>query len=201
MSAWVRCCGVSGQHSDLADVLLALERTFSRVGARWYLFGAQAVVAYGVPRLTADIDVTAAISMERIGSFVEDARRQGLTPRIQEFESFAQRTRVIPLQHEPTGLPVDVVVAGPGLEEEFLDRARMIELEGIDIPVISPEDLIVTKVLAGRPKDLEDVRGILRSNEGLDLARIRSVLGLLEEALDRRDLLPEVEAALRDTQT
>lgn len=29
------------------------------------------------------------------------------------------------------------------------------------MPVISAEDLIVTKILAGRPKDLDDVRGIL----------------------------------------
>jgi hypothetical protein len=72
------------------------------------------------------------------------------------------RTRVFPFVHEGTGIPVDVVLAGPGLEEEFLDRAIDVQIEGTVVPVISPEDLIVTKVVAGRPKDIEDVSGVLR---------------------------------------
>ena len=40
-----------------AEVLRALSGIVSRFGP-WYLFGAQAVIAYGVPRLSADVDVT-----------------------------------------------------------------------------------------------------------------------------------------------
>jgi hypothetical protein len=199
MSASVRCFGVSAARSELAEVLQALERLFSSVGVRWYLFGAQAVVAYGVPRLTADIDVTVDLAIDRVPDLVGQARSRDLTPRIEDLDPFVQRTRVIPLQHEPTGLPVDIVVAGPGLEVEFLGRAREVIIEGVSIPVISPEDLIVTKVLAGRPKDLEDVNGILRTGESLDLPRVREVLGLLEEALDRRDLLPGFETAIDES--
>ncbi|MBK5296612.1 MAG: hypothetical protein JJE40_05580 [Vicinamibacteria bacterium] len=39
------------------DLLTALSRVMARWG-RWYVFGAQAVIAYGVPRLSADVDVT-----------------------------------------------------------------------------------------------------------------------------------------------
>ena len=57
--------------------------------------------------------------------------------------------------------------------------------------MISPEDLVIAQVLAGRPKDIEDVRGVLRAR-GLDLdaGRIERVLGLLEGALGQSDLLP-----------
>ena len=92
---------------------------------------------------------------------------------------------------------MDVVLAGPGLEEEFLDRAIDIQIEGTAVPVISPEDLIVTKVLAGRPKDIEDVRGVLRERaESLDISRIRGTLRLLEEALAQSDLLVVFETEL-----
>jgi hypothetical protein len=41
-------------------MLGALSAVLSRWG-RWYVFGAQAVIAYGVPRLSADVDVTIAL--------------------------------------------------------------------------------------------------------------------------------------------
>jgi predicted nucleotidyltransferase len=56
-------------------------------------------------------------------------------------------------------------------------------MAGAAIPVISPEDLIVTKILAGRSKDLEDVRGILKERRAsLDLDHIRETLDLLEQS-------------------
>jgi len=91
-------------------------------------------------------------------------------------------------------MPLDMVLAGPGLEQLFLDRAHTFDLDGKKIPVIAPEDLIVGKVLAGRPKDVDDVRGILRERgSALNLAQIRGTLRMLEEALSRGDLLPLFE--------
>ena len=64
--------------------------------------------------------------------------------------------------------------------------------------VISPEDLVVTKVLTGRPKDLEDVRGILRQTGArFESERVRSLLGSLEAALDRSDLRALFEDQVR----
>lgn len=66
------------------------------------------------------------------------------------------------------------------------------------VPVISPEDLVVTKVLAGREKDIEDIRGILAERgRQLDIDRVRTVLRMLEEALGQSDLLPLVESEIR----
>lgn len=44
--------------SPVADLLADLARGFERLGMRWYLFGAQAAIVYGVARLTADVDAT-----------------------------------------------------------------------------------------------------------------------------------------------
>lgn len=49
------------------------------------------------------------------------------------------------------------MLAGPGLEDEFLARAVRLSIDGVEIPVIEVSDLIVLKILAGRPKDIEDV--------------------------------------------
>ena len=46
------------------------------------------------------------------------------------------------------------------------------------------------KILAGRPKDIEDVRAILGAHpSGLDHELVRTTLDMLEQALDRRDLI------------
>ena len=69
--------------------------------------------------------------------------------------------------HVPSGFPLDLVLASPGLDEEFLARARWLDLGGVEAPVVSVEDLVVMKVLAGRRKDLEDVRGVLAAQGDL----------------------------------
>lgn len=182
--------------SALDDVLAAVAAAMHESASRWYLFGAQAATLWGRPRLTADVDITAEIPMERLDKFLEVMNRQGFTLRFDDRE-FLNRTRVFPFLHDRTGIPLDVVSAGPGLEEEFLDRAINVQVEGTTVPVISPEDLIVTKVLAGRSKDIEDVRGVLRERaESLDMSRIRGTLRLLEDALGQSDLVVVFETEL-----
>lgn len=184
----------------LLEALRALQEVLDREGLRWYVFGAQAVVVYGQPRLTADLDVTLEASLERVLELVAPLAREGLETRAPEHAELLHRARVLPLFHRPSGLAVDLVVAGPGLEEEFLAHRRFVDLGGLEVPVISPEDLVVTKILAGRPKDLDDVRGILREQgDGLDLERSRRFLRMLEQALDRSDLVPALERIVEGT--
>lgn len=179
---------------ELLDALRDLREVLDREGLRWYVFGAQAVVVYGQPRLTADLDVTLEASLERASRLVPALEQGGFETRAPNPEDLLQRARVLPVAHRVSGLAVDLVVAGPGLEQEFLAHRRFVDFGGVEVPVISPEDLVVTKILAGRPKDLDDVRGILREQgEALDLDRSRHYLRLLEQALARSDLLGVLE--------
>jgi hypothetical protein len=184
-----------------ADLIAALAEALAAAGARWYLFGAQAALIWGRPRLTADVDVTVRLDPEDPDALVRTLERHGFRLRVDPADDFVRRTRVLPFVFTPNGLPVDVVLAGPGIEELFLSRAVPVRLGSVTVPVISPEDLIVTKILAGRPKDVEDVRGILFERlPQLDLTAIRSTLGLLEAALSQSDLQPAFEAELARAQ-
>lgn len=186
----------------LARVLAAVADALRSGGLKWYVFGAQAVLAYGRPRLTADLDITVAAELDQVPDLVSRLDAAGLRLRPQATGDFVRRTRVLPFVHEATGIPVDVVLAGPGLEAEFIRGARELALAGVTVPVIRPEDLIVTKILAGRPKDRDDVDGILRQQlPALDLDRCRRFLSMLEEALARNDLLAELDEALARTRS
>jgi hypothetical protein len=184
--------------SHTVELLAAVHSVFGRLGVRWYLFGAQAVIAYGAPRLTADADVTVELGDVPPARLVEALESAGFRLRVQSVDEFVERTRVLPFVHAGSGLPVDVVLAGPGPEELFLGRVRRVRLGDIEVPVISPEDLVAVKVLAGRPKDLEDVLGILHARRGdIDLRQVRSTVRMLEKALERSDMIPELERLIR----
>ena len=62
-----------------------------------------------------------------------------------------------------TSLPLDLVLAGPGLEDQFFDRVIVPTIDGIRVPVASAEDMVVMKVLAARAKDVDDVVAIAAS--------------------------------------
>jgi len=99
--------------------------------------------------------------------------------------------------HIASNMEVDLVLAGSGLETMALDRATRLSLDGVDVPVAHPTDLVVMKILAGRGKDLDDVRALLATTK-VDLVVVRDLLQQLEAALDQSDLLPALEAAERD---
>lgn len=180
------------------ELLRALAAVLGVFGARWYVFGAQAVLVWGRPRLTGDVDVTMFLDPEEPEAFVTAMTQAGFDLRITNVHDFVARTRVFPFTHAASGFALDVVLGGPGLEEEFLRTARRVDLGGVTVPVIGPEELIVTKILAGRSKDVDDVRGILAAQgERLDLQRIRTLLRALEAAIDQSDLLPCFEEQVR----
>lgn len=182
--------------SPFVDLLAALAGAFDAIGAGWYLFGAQAALLYGVARFTADVDVTVHLRGKDPKALVEALSVAGFQMRVFG-DDFIERTRVLPALHTATGIPVDIVLAGPGIEELFLERAEAHDLEGVRVPVARAEDILVMKVLADRPKDIEDVVAILAAHpNNLDLGLVRSTLGLLEEALGQSDLLPVLERAI-----
>jgi hypothetical protein len=47
--------------SPLAELLRAAAAAFDRLGAGWFVFGAQAAILHGAARLTADVDITVAL--------------------------------------------------------------------------------------------------------------------------------------------
>lgn len=150
------------------------------------MFGAQAVNLFGYPRATADLDVTVDLGATPTAHFVRALETAGFAQRFAD-AAFIAATRVIPVVHTASGLPVDVVLAGPGLEQLFLDEVARRRLGRTTVPVIALENLIVTKLIAGRPKDLEDVRELVAIAK-VDHARVERVLAMVEEALGTSDL-------------
>ena len=188
---------MSSSPQPVADLLADLARGLGALGVRWFLFGAQAAILHGSARLSADVDVTVDLAARSTRELVDALAHEGFELRVDDAQGFVDATRVIPLLHVASRMPLDIVLAGPGLEEQFFARAAERRVGGTLVPVVSAEDLVAMKILAGRPRDMEDVTSIVRARRDLDLETIRGTLRLLERALDRADLVVELERVIR----
>ncbi len=187
--------GESDLTSAELELLCGLAELFAELGLQWYVFGGQAAIAYGARRSTNDIDVSVLDGTGRVPEIVAGLTRRGWELLFDDDE-FVRRTRVLPARSTATGLGLDIVLAGDPYEVQIASRARPLPELGLPIPVAAPEDVVVMKLLAGRPRDLDDVRAIVREQVALDERYVRSLLVLLQESLSRDDLLEPFDDAL-----
>ena len=180
----------------LVDVVQAVRAACHALGARWYVFGAQAAILRGAVRHTEDVDFTIDLAGRATRDLVDALATRGVALRVTDADDFIAATQVLPLVHRASGTPIDVVLAGSALEARFFDRAESITVDGVDIRVPCIEDLLVMKVLAARPKDLEDVAAIAAANPDHDAAAVRETRREIEAAIEHDDLLPAYDAAL-----
>ncbi len=186
--------------SALGETLEALAAVLDGGQLRWYVFGAQAVSARAAPRATQDIDVTVEVERSQLAALTGRLEAAGLKHRFPDIADELLRSgAVLPMLHT-TGMEVDLVLAGPGLESLALDRAERLSIDGVPVPVAHATDLVVMKVLAGRGKDREDLRALLSSGQA-DVEEARGLVEQLEAALGQSDLLPVLEEALEDVRS
>jgi predicted nucleotidyltransferase len=101
---------------------------------------------------------------------------------------FVQRTMVLPLQVPDSGIRIDFIFSYSPYERQALDRVRRVSLGKATVRFASVEDVIVQKVVAGRPRDLEDARGILLKSPAYDRGYIRSWLTEFDRSLEEHFL-------------
>jgi hypothetical protein len=66
------------------------------------------------------------------------------------------------------GIDVDLFLAETDFQQSLLSRAQTAESESGPIKIVSPEDLILLKLIANRPRDLGDIQDILFVQGSLD---------------------------------
>ncbi|MFV2044885.1 MAG: nucleotidyltransferase, partial [Anaerolineales bacterium] len=150
------------------------------------------------PRLTKDIDVTLGATLERLAEVLTLVGEMELVPLVDP-EVFTRETMVLPCQDPATEIRVDLIFSFSTYEQHALERARPVELGGASVRFASLEDVIIHKVIAGRPRDIEDVKSILVKNPQVDAGYIRKWLNDFVESLDE-PFTDVFERVFRDSQ-
>lgn len=187
-------------HKDIEPFRAAIEaiqRLLTKFDNRGVIIGGIAVGFLGRPRLTEDVDAMFLLSTQDIPKFLEAAKAENIQPRISNAEEFARKNRVLLLQHVPTEINIDISLGIMPFEEEIVERGIVRSTSTLSVRLPSPEDLIIMKAIAHRPKDLEDIRTIVDKNPRLDVARIERWVKQFAEVLEMPSLWDDIANILK----
>lgn len=166
-------------------------------GWRFCFIGALAVIRWGEPRLTQDVDLTVLTGFGGEERYV-DALLGRFAPRREDARRFALQYRVALL--ESGGVPIDIALGAMPFEEHAVARSSAWALpDGTFIRTCSAEDLIVFKAFAGRDKDWLDLEGIVvRQGPRLDTGLIVEELGPLLDLKGTTEDLNRLQRLFRE---
>lgn len=179
----------------LERALVTAARFLEAEAVPYMVIGGVANLVWGLARTTLDVDITVWVEESRIPPLIEQAgQRFRVLPA--DPLNFVRTTRVLPLEAKE-GIRVDLIFGQLPYEERAIQRARPQELAGCSIQVCTPEDLIVHKLIADRPRDREDVRGVIqRHGPRLDRVYLDPIVEGLARELARPEILAFYQACL-----
>ena len=148
------------------------------------IIGGQAVLLYGEPRMTKDIDITLGLGVEDSDKIFSAVKQLKLEIIPNDPQEFVKKTMVLPLRDKKSKIRVDLVFSYSSYEKQAIENGRKISINKTEINFISLEDLIIHKIIAGRAKDLEDIKNILIKNKNYSEKHIVKWLKEFDKALD-----------------
>lgn len=185
----------------LAAPLAAIQRLIEQFDNRGVIIGGVAASLLGRPRLTADADALLLLSVNDIPRLLELAGTVGLQPRLANVVEFARRNRVVLLQHVATGIGVDISLGLLPFEVETVERSVEHQVGAVRLRLPTPEDLIILKAVAHRPKDMLDIEAVVATQEHLDKKRIASWVQQFADLLEVPEIWTDLERLLRKSRS
>lgn len=179
----------------------SLNRLLQNFNHRGVIIGGIAVGLLGKPRYTADVDAIFLLSTQDIPRFLELAGKENIIPRIQNAAEFAQKSRVLLMKHAPTETEVDISLGILPFEEQMVERGSVKSFANLAARLPTPEDLIIMKAVAHRPKDFEDIRTLVDKHPNLDYRHIEYWVKSFAEALEFPKLWDEIKQILNSQET
>lgn len=162
-------------------IKLAIELAKNKIP--YMVIGGQAVLVYGEPRFTKDIDITLGIGSENIAIIKTVIKKIGLRVLVDDLEAFVHKTMVCPAVDKKSGIRMDFIFSFTPYEQQAISRAKKVKMGKTDIHFASLEDLIIHKMIAKRERDIEDVKTIMLKNQGYDRQYILKWLHEFDETL------------------
>ncbi len=184
----------------LLEAALEIQDFFKSRNWDFYIIGGLAVVRWGDPRATQDVDVTLLTRFQRESEYIE-VLFDRFKARMPDGAAFALKNRVA-LLAASNGTPLDVALGGIPFEESALKRATCFEfVPGVSLRTCSAEDLVVLKAFADRPQDWLDVSGILTRQRGkLDWGYVLKYLRPLCELKEAPEIVDRLTEHRRSVQ-
>ncbi|MBM4457911.1 MAG: nucleotidyltransferase family protein [Chloroflexi bacterium] len=174
---------------NLYTAIQKLQERLSDAGIPSVVIGGVAVAIWGDPRVTRDADLKTLLERKDADRLlaVLTPHYVSLLPDPHE----ALRRQAMVFVQDADGIRLDLLLADTPYDVIAIRRGCDVEVQsGVTLKVCSPEDLVIYKLLSPRPRDYEDVRGVVRrQGQALDDAYVLHWLRQFELALDDSTLV------------
>jgi hypothetical protein len=188
-----RHCVVDRVPATLLAALADLMKWLDATNMPSMVIGGVAASVLGKPRLTQDVDALAILPEGEWANAVSTAARHGILPRIENPLDFARRSRVLLMSHVESGIDIDVTFGGLLFEQAAIDNSKIHDIGGLRVRLPRVEDLLIMKAVARRPKDLQDIEGLLAAHPEADVATVRQWVSEFATAMSSSDMLDDFD--------
>lgn len=178
---------------ELFETAIQLQRFCDSRGWRSCFIGGIAVQRWGEPRVTRDADLILLAGFGDEDRFIGPLL-QIYAGRIDDAAEFARRHRILLLKTSD-GVGIDISLGALDFEQQLVSRASVFSFGlGLDIRTCSAEDLIVLKLFASRPLDIQDAESVASRQKGrLDWGYIETQLKPFAAVKDDPTILNAIE--------
>jgi hypothetical protein len=186
----------TGSLGALAGRIVAAHEMLDSIGVPHQFGGAIALSWYRNPRATTDVDLNVTVAPEDADPVLGALAHLGVsvTPADRDLIERDGQARL-----DWEGSYLDLFFATFELHREMAERSRLVDFGPVRIPILSPEHLIVCKVVFDRPKDWLDVEEMIAWGTAIDrqetLGWVREILGRDSEQYARLAALLDPAAA------
>ena len=165
---------------ELRDSLVRLIDLLETRQVPYVLMGGIVVSICGVPRATYDLDVTLNADRAKVEAFLKVAVEAGFTvdpPFERGFRDVLSGMEKLRLEWWTSGsrrIEVDVFLVTTPYQKAAFERRVRARIDGREAWVLTPADLILHKLVAGRPKDRADIQNLLMTQGVPDPEHLRA---------------------------
>jgi hypothetical protein len=167
----------TGSLGGLAARIVAVHELLDSMRVTHQFGGAVALAWYRNPRATTDIDLNVTVSPEDAEPVLGALTHLGVIVSRSDRAAIARDGQA---RLDWDGSYLDLFFATLDLHREMAEHSRRVTFGPVQIPILSPEHLIVCKAVFDRPKDWLDIEEMIAWGTAIDTAE---VLGWIEEIL------------------
>lgn len=168
----------------LKRTLVDATSVLKKHGFQYALIGGLAASIRGRTRTTEDVGIVIQSEISEALQFLTVLVETMLTPLFPDVQAVIRRSYILPLRHQETGVTIDLAIGASGFEHQVIARATDIKISSRSIRVATAEDILLMKIMAGRPQDNQDIDGIvIAQGAHLDWGYCRKVGQQLQDAL------------------
>ncbi len=180
------------------ETLVKVANFLDSLSVPYMVIGGQAVLLYGEPRLTRDIDITLGIDIDKIELILKELSFYNFTALPENPSEFVKKTYVLPAEDLDLKIRVDFIFTQTPYERQAIGRANKITIKDNIINFVSIEDLLIHKIFAGRPRDIEDARIVYLKNPDIDVRYVEKWLKEFDKTVEGRNFLLEFKKLLEN---